>query len=82
MVAVASLRAASLRRCKVELKHSKIQCPHCGVTNHIVLDYSNGDQDYYEDCVNCCNPIHLNMHIDEIYKKLDVSVSCDDEQYY
>jgi hypothetical protein len=49
---------------------------------HIELDYSDGDQDYYEDCANCCNPVHLNMHIDELVKKLDVTVSADDEQFY
>jgi hypothetical protein len=49
---------------------------------HIELDYSDGDQDYYEDCANCCNTVHLNMHIDELVKKLDVTVSADDEQFY
>jgi transcription elongation factor Elf1 len=66
----------------VQLKHTTITCPHCGHHLHIELDYSDGDQDYYEDCANCCNPIHLNMHIDELAKKLDVNVSADDEQFY
>ena len=49
---------------------------------HIDLDYSNGDQDYFEDCANCCNPIHLNMHINAVSQTLELNVSTDDEQYY
>lgn len=66
----------------MQLKHTNITCPHCGHHMHLSLDYSNGDQDYYEDCANCCSPIHLNLHIDEQYKKLDVGVSSDNEQVY
>ena len=65
-----------------QLKHSTIICPHCGHHLHIELDFSDGDQDFYEDCANCCNPVHLNMHIDESARKLDVTVSADDEQLY
>lgn len=63
-------------------KETTISCPHCGHSMHLALDYSNGDQDYIEDCPNCCNPVHLNLHIDELKKKLDVMVSADNEQYY
>ena len=66
----------------MEIKQTTISCPHCGHHMHIALDYSNGDQDYYEDCPNCCNPVHLNLHLDEIRKKLDVNVMSDDEQFY
>lgn len=64
------------------LKHTDIDCPHCGHPLHLDLDCSNGDQDYIEDCSNCCNPIHLNMHIDEVHRKIELSVSADDEQFY
>ncbi|AWL11823.1 hypothetical protein HMF8227_01345 [Saliniradius amylolyticus] len=59
-----------------------IECPHCGHHLHIELDYSQGDQNYYEDCTNCCNPIHLQLHIDEEHKKLSVRIDGDDEQLY
>ena len=49
---------------------------------HVVLDPSNGDQDYYEDCSNCCNNIHLNLHINELQRKLELNVSTDNEQVY
>lgn len=66
----------------MQLKETTITCPHCGHPMHVSLDYSNGDQDYYEECSNCCNSVHLNMHIDELRHKLDVQVSSDDEQNY
>ena len=66
----------------MELKHTTISCPHCGHSMHLELDYSNGDQDYFEDCPNCGDTVHLNMHLDEVQHKLDVSVMSDDEQVY
>ncbi|MDN4501421.1 CPXCG motif-containing cysteine-rich protein [Alteromonadaceae bacterium BrNp21-10] len=66
----------------MQTKHQIISCPHCGHSMHIDLDYSNGDQDYFEDCANCCNPIHLNMHINAVSQTLELNVSTDDEQYY
>lgn len=65
-----------------ELKHTDVICPHCGHSMHLDLDCSNGDQDYIEDCPNCCNPIHIHLHLDELNKKIEVSISSDDEQIY
>lgn len=59
-----------------------ISCPHCGHHVHFQFDMSNGDQDYYEDCPACCNAIHLNMHLNELKQKVELSVDADDEQYY
>ena len=41
-----------------------------------------GDQDYVEECSACCNPIHLNMHIDHAHKKLELHIDSDDEQIF
>ena len=30
-----------------------IVCPHCGYHTSIELDASQGDQDYYEECMAC-----------------------------
>ncbi|ABO23901.1 CPXCG motif-containing cysteine-rich protein [Shewanella loihica] len=59
-----------------------ICCPHCGHHQHINLDISCGDQDYYDDCRVCCNPIHFRTHIDDSRQKIEVYVDSDDEQYY
>ncbi len=66
----------------MNVKQTDIICPHCGHPLHIELDVSNGDQDYYEDCANCCNPIHVKFHIDDQYKNVQVNISSDDDQIY
>ncbi len=60
----------------------RIRCPHCGHSIHVELDASEGDQDYYEECAACCNPIHLNMHIDHAFNKVELRVDADDEQIF
>ena len=64
------------------LYQKRISCPHCGHHIFVSLDASNGDQDMYEDCAACCNPIHLNMHIDYAHNKLELHVDSDDEQIF
>ncbi len=59
-----------------------ICCPHCGQYTSVDLDASNGDQDYYEDCRFCCNPIHFRLHRDEQRDKLQLFVDADDEQIF
>lgn len=59
-----------------------IVCPHCGNHLHIVLDASNGDQDFFEECPNCCHDIHINLHLDDLHRTLDVIILSDDEQVY
>lgn len=63
----------------MQLKHTHIDCPYCGHNLSIDLDYSNGDQDYYEDCSNCCNPIHLQLHIDEVNQQIQITIGTDDD---
>jgi transcription elongation factor Elf1 len=65
-----------------QLQNKTIACPHCGHHVHVDLDTTQGDQDYYEDCAACCNPIHMNMHIDEMYKKVQLSIDSGDEQVF
>ncbi|QSX31844.1 MULTISPECIES: CPXCG motif-containing cysteine-rich protein [Shewanella] len=66
----------------MKVKTQTICCPHCGHHQHIDVDASGGDQDYYDDCRICCNPIHLRMHIDELHRKIELFVDGDDEQLY
>ncbi len=60
----------------------RITCPHCGHHIHVALDASEGDQDFIEDCTACCNPIHLNMHIDYALNKVELHIDSDDEQVF
>jgi len=41
------------------LTEESIICPYCSETITVLLDYSAGQQDYYEDCPVCCRPIRL-----------------------
>ncbi|NRA85159.1 MAG: CPXCG motif-containing cysteine-rich protein [Gammaproteobacteria bacterium] len=66
----------------ISLENKTIQCPHCGHQTHIEVDSTNGDQDYYEECANCCQELHIKTHIDEVKQKVDLSFDADDEQFY
>ncbi|GAB3016576.1 CPXCG motif-containing cysteine-rich protein [Bowmanella dokdonensis] len=66
----------------MKAKTVQIDCPQCGHSLHLLLDYSQGDQDYFEECANCCHSIRITMHVDEERKKLTYRVNADDEQYY
>lgn len=59
-----------------------IACPHCGHHFTINIDSSGGDQDYYDDCRVCCNPIHMRLHVDEAQRRIALYVDSDDEQIY
>ena len=39
-----------------------IVCPHCGHHTSVDIDASQGDQDFYEECMACYNDIHLHLH--------------------
>ncbi|GAA0344968.1 CPXCG motif-containing cysteine-rich protein [Bowmanella denitrificans] len=66
----------------MKAKSVQANCPQCGHSMHLLLDYSLGDQDYYEDCSNCCHPMRISLHVDEVNKKLVYKIGADDEQYY
>ena len=35
------------------------QCPHCWETISMLIDVSQPDQNYIEDCEICCNPLQI-----------------------
>lgn len=37
------------------------QCPYCWETISMLIDISQRNQSYIEDCEVCCNPIQLNI---------------------
>lgn len=43
----------------------KITCPYCGEVITILIDTSVSEQYYTEDCQVCCQPIALDIVIDE-----------------
>ena len=40
-----------------ELRNEKVSCPYCGETLEVVIDCSESQQNYIEDCQVCCRPI-------------------------
>jgi transcription elongation factor Elf1 len=42
----------------IVLEHA-FTCPHCWETITFLLDLSEPEQSYVEDCEVCCNPIHV-----------------------
>jgi hypothetical protein len=38
-----------------------VECPYCGERFETTADTSGGDQDYFEDCSVCCQPIEFHL---------------------
>ncbi|WP_333609121.1 CPXCG motif-containing cysteine-rich protein [Arsukibacterium sp.] len=66
----------------MDLLNKTIDCPFCGHPCHVQIEVTEEDQDYIEDCSNCCNPIHLVVHKDIQHHKVQIFVDAEDEQYY
>ncbi|WP_040248435.1 CPXCG motif-containing cysteine-rich protein [Psychroserpens mesophilus] len=43
------------------MKEHFFQCPYCWETISMLIDISQENQSYIEDCEVCCNPIQLNI---------------------
>jgi hypothetical protein len=42
----------------------EVSCPYCGEAIEIVVDLSESEQQYIEDCSVCCRPIILSVTVD------------------
>lgn len=43
------------------MKEHFFQCPYCWETISMLIDISQENQSYIEDCEVCCNPIQLKV---------------------
>ena len=43
-----------------------ISCPYCAERFEVVIDLSEPDQAYIEDCYVCCRPIQFSLQVDEM----------------
>lgn len=43
------------------LENIALQCPYCWESIEILVDRSEGDHEYIEDCSVCCRPIVLTV---------------------
>lgn len=49
----------------MELIATDVQCPHCWEHFDALVDPSQGDQVYVEDCHICCQPLLLSITLDD-----------------
>lgn len=61
-----------------ELSEASVGCPYCGETISVIVDHSCDEQEYVEDCQVCCQPIVLNVFIDNVGDAA-VSARCENE---
>ena len=45
------------------LSERQEQCPYCGETIDLLIDESEQEQNYIEDCQVCCRPIVVDITI-------------------
>jgi hypothetical protein len=48
----------------MELLERDIYCPYCGESQTVLIDTSESEQAYIEDCQVCCRPIDFVVSID------------------
>ncbi|MCU7850636.1 MAG: CPXCG motif-containing cysteine-rich protein [Candidatus Thiodiazotropha sp. (ex Monitilora ramsayi)] len=48
-----------------QISAARIDCPYCGESIDILVDGSEPEQSYIEDCSVCCRPITLKVICDE-----------------
>lgn len=55
---------ASFKELMPGLEEKRISCPYCGEAIEILVDASQHEQNYVEDCQVCCRPILLDVSVD------------------
>ena len=61
-----------------ELLEHSVDCPYCGESIDVLVDPSEEQQEYIEDCQVCCRPIRFRVAAD-YDGGIDVSVSAENE---
>ena len=61
-----------------QLTEKSIACPYCGETIKILIDSSDMEQQYIEDCQVCCKPINI-LVSESVNGELEVSVCSEDD---
>jgi len=56
------------------LEEESISCPYCNEIFEIVIDCSQLHQEYIEDCYVCCNPIQIQVAIEDDAIQLSVDI--------
>ncbi|WP_413702178.1 CPXCG motif-containing cysteine-rich protein [Psychromonas sp. KJ10-10] len=62
------------------LTEKSIDCPYCGESIDILIDSSDAQQQYIEDCQVCCKPITISVY-ENVSGELEVSVYSEDDVF-
>lgn len=63
-----------------QLTEKTIACPYCGETIEVLLDSSDLEQQYIEDCQVCCRPIIFLVY-EDLDAELSVNVYSEDDAF-
>jgi len=63
-----------------QLSEKTISCPYCGESINVLIDVSELNQQYIEDCHVCCKPINFIIS-ESIDGELTVNVYSEDEAF-
>ena len=63
-----------------QLTEQSIGCPYCGETIDVLIDSSDVEQEYIEDCQVCCKPINF-LVSESINGDVTVNVFSEDEGF-
>lgn len=58
------------------LENTIVTCPYCGEALELLLDLSEGSQQYVEDCHVCCRPMEVILTVHSS-GEFDVAVTTD-----
>ena len=61
-----------------ELQQRTVDCPYCGERIDVLIDPSDHQQNYVEDCQVCCRPIEFHIAMD-LDGAINIGVASDNE---
>ncbi|MGQ7246752.1 CPXCG motif-containing cysteine-rich protein [Halomonas sp. V046] len=57
-----------------------VNCPYCDAGYDLLVDVSQGSHETWEDCPQCCAPIHMRIEVDPVSEEIvSVVVGSDDD---
>jgi hypothetical protein len=62
------------------LTEKAISCPYCGEIIRVLIEPSDMDQQYIEDCQVCCRPINFSVY-ENINGDIDINVFSEDDAF-
>lgn len=61
-----------------QFKSKNIQCPHCQYAIEIIVDTTQGNHHYFDDCPSCHHAFPLKMTVHEDSQEIYLNVDTDE----